>query len=95
MLGNYNLKLGYIGRLCFVVINAVTNLEPAFGRNSVYKIVNKSDNTKVLDVRNSSSENSTEIIIAGKSDSSKSQGWKLICNDLGEYYIANVKSGRR
>jgi len=116
MLGDYTLKLGYIGRLCFVVINdskhshnytfdlskfssldsdvsiyrtstsenlnkldnmpidgnslnvvispqsittfvienAMTNLEPAFDRNSVYKIVNKSDNTKVLDIRNSS-----------------------------------------
>lgn len=78
----------------FVINNAVTNLEPAFGRNCVYKIVNKSDNTKVLDVRNSSPENSAEIIIAGKSDSSKSQGWKLICNDLGEYYIANVNAAK-
>ena len=116
LLGNYNLRPGYIGTLCFVVINdskyshnytfdlskfssldrdvsiyrtstsenlnkldnmpidgsslnvvispqsittfvienAMTNLEPAFDRNSVYKIVNKSDNTKVLDIRNSS-----------------------------------------
>ena len=54
----------------FVIENAMTNLEPAFDRNSVYKIVNKSDNTKVLDIRNSSPENSAEIIIAGKSESS-------------------------
>ena len=78
----------------FVIENAMTNLEPAFDRNSVYKIVNKSDNTKVLDIRNSSPENSAEIIIAGKSDSSKRQGWKLICNDLGEYYIANVNAAK-
>ena len=77
------------------MINGVTtNAVPAFDRNATYKIVNKSDNTKVIDVENSSPDNSAAVVIMDADSSSISQGWKFIVNDSGEYYIANVNAAK-
>lgn len=78
----------------YVISNATANTAPAFDRNATYKIINKSDNTKVIDVENSSPDNSANIIIMDADSSSVSQGWKFIVNDIGEYYIANTNASK-
>jgi len=78
----------------YVISNVTTNSIPDFDRNSSYKIVNKSDNTKVMDVFNSSPDNSSAIIIMDTDSSSVSQDWKFLVNDIGEYYIANVNASK-
>lgn len=78
----------------YVISNVTTNSIPDFDRNSSYKIVNKSDNTKVMDVFNSSPDNNADIIIMDTDSSSVSQDWKFLVNDIGEYYIANVNASK-
>ncbi len=78
----------------YVINGVTTNAVPAFDRNATYKIVNKSDNTKVIDVENSSPDNSAAVVIMDADSSSISQGWKFIVNDSGEYYIANVNAAK-
>src|SRR5699024_1487089 len=71
-----------------------TNSSPDFDRTATYKIVNKSDNSKVIDVSNSSPDNSADIIIMDEDSNSVSQDWIFIVNDVGEYYIANTNAAK-
>lgn len=78
----------------YVIDNVTSNKTPVFDRNKVYRIVNNCDNNKVIDVRDSSPENSADIVIMDKDNSSTSQNWIFIVNDTGEYYIANVNAAK-
>lgn len=78
----------------YVIDNTTSNVLPTFDRNLSYKIVNKSDNSKVLDVQGSSPDNSAAIIIMGEDSNSVSQSWKLIVNNDGNYYIANANAAK-
>ena len=77
----------------YVIDNVTSNKTPVFDRNKVYKIVNNCDNNKVIDVRDSSPDNSADIVINDR-NSSTSQNWIFIVNDTGEYYIANVNAAK-
>lgn len=77
----------------FVIENAFSNEIPKFDRTKKYRIINRC-NDKVMDIQNSSPENSANIIIMDKDDSSVSQGWYFIVNDIGEYYIANSNASK-
>ncbi|MFA9465710.1 MAG: glycoside hydrolase [Velocimicrobium sp.] len=78
----------------YVIDNTTSSVIPAFDRNLSYKIVNKSDNSKVLDVQGSSPDNSAAIIIMGADSNSVSQSWKFIVNTDGNYYIANANAAK-
>ncbi len=78
----------------YVIDNTTSNVVPAFDRNLSYKIVNKSDNSKVLDVQGSSPDNSAAIVIMGADSNSVSQSWKFIVNTDGNYYIANANAAK-
>lgn len=78
----------------YVISNATTNSTPDFDRTATYKIVNKSDNSKVIDVFNSSPDNSADIIIMDEDSNSDSQDWIFIVNDVGDYYIANANAAK-
>ena len=78
----------------YIIDNATTDVTPVFSRNFSYRIVNKSDNTKVIDIKNSSPDNNADIIIMDKDSNSSSQSWKFIVNDSDEYYIANVNAAK-
>src|SRR5690606_25505732 len=78
----------------YVISNATANTTPDFDRTARYNIVNKDDNSKVIDVFNSSSDNSADIIIMDKDSNSVSQDWIFIVNDVGEYYIANANAAK-
>ncbi|MDK2808482.1 MAG: hypothetical protein PWP24_1217, partial [Clostridiales bacterium] len=78
----------------YVIDNTTSNAIPAFDRTLSYKIVNKSDNSKVLDVEGSSPDNSAAIIIMSEDSNSVSQSWKFIANTDGNYYIANTNAAK-
>ena len=48
----------------------------------------------VIDVLNSSPDNSADIVIMNKDTNSISQAWTFIVNDAGEYYIANDNAAK-
>lgn len=77
----------------YVIDNTKTNVTPMFDRNVSYRLVNKDDPTKVLDVENSSQKNSAAVVINSKNNNA-SQSWKLIVNSDGNYYIANVNAAK-
>ena len=78
----------------YVIDNTTSNVVPTFDRNLSYKIVNKSDNSKVLDVQGSSPDNSAAIVIMGEDSNSVSQSWKFIVNNDDNYYIANTNAAK-
>lgn len=78
----------------YVIDNATASANPAFDRSKSYRIVNKSDSSMVMDIKDSSTENSADVVIMTADDSSISQGWTFIVNDTGEYYIANDNAAK-
>lgn len=78
----------------YTIGNVTTDATPLFDRNKSYRIVNKENNNMVIDVLNSSPDNSADIVIMDKDTSSISQAWTFIVNDAGEYYIANDNAAK-
>ena len=77
-----------------VIHDAATNISSQFSPSHLYRIINKDDNSKVLDVRDSSPDNSADIIVMNRNDASISQGWKFISDGKGNYYIANANAAK-
>ena len=78
----------------YEINNVTSTSSPLFDRTKAYKIFNKDGTSMVLDVENSSPNNSANIVIMTESDSSVSQSWKFIVDDNGNYYIANVNAAK-
>lgn len=78
----------------YEISDVTSNTTPLFDRTKTYKIINKDGTSMVLDVENSSPDNSANIVIMTESNNSVSQSWKFIVDDNGNYYIANVNAAK-
>lgn len=78
----------------YEISNMASSATPLFDITKSYKIVNKDDTSMVLDVENSSPNNSANIVIMSENSTSVSQDWKFIVDDNGNYYIANVNAAK-
>lgn len=77
----------------YVIDSAYSNASPRFDQNATYRIVNKENNNMVVDILGVSPDNSANVVLHSK-NSARSQQWKLIANDNGEYYLANVNAAK-
>lgn len=78
----------------YEISNVTASSSPLFDRTKTYRIVNKDNTSMVMDIENSSPNNSANVVIMTKDNNSISQGWKFIVDDNGNYYIANKNAAK-
>ncbi|MCR5321383.1 MAG: RICIN domain-containing protein [Lachnospiraceae bacterium] len=77
----------------YVIDGAYSNATPRFDQSKSYRIVNKENNNMVVDIQNGSTANSADVVLHSKTGAA-SQNWRLIVNDNGDYYLANVNAAK-